>query len=81
MRAAAIALAVASNIGEVGATFSASLAGILWRDILRQKGINIRQRTFAYWNVVPVLVMTAVGLGVVTAEMAVLQRMKGFTLG
>ncbi|KAJ7822415.1 hypothetical protein B0H13DRAFT_2241642 [Mycena leptocephala] len=72
-RAAAIALAVASNIGAVSFTFSASLAGLLWRAILKQKGIIIGQRTFAYWNTLPVIVMGAVGLAVVCAEMAILR--------
>ncbi|KAJ7148656.1 hypothetical protein C8R43DRAFT_513606 [Mycena crocata] len=73
-RAAGISLAVASNIGAVSFTFSASLAGLLWRQILKQKGIIIGQRTFAYWNTLPVVVMGAAGLGVVCAEMAVLIR-------
>ncbi|KAJ7139054.1 hypothetical protein C8R44DRAFT_300278 [Mycena epipterygia] len=72
-RAAAISLAVASNIGAVSFTFSASLAGLLWRAILKQKGIFIGQKTFAYWNTLPVVAMGAVGLGVVCAEMAVLR--------
>jgi len=71
-RSAAIALAVASNIGAVSFTFSASLAGLLWRQILNQKGIFIRQRTFAMWNMLPLAVMTVAGLGVVCAQMAVL---------
>lgn len=71
-RAAAIALAVASNIGAVNFTFSASLVGLLWRAILGQKGIHVRQRDFASWNLLPLLVMTAVGLGIVSVEMAVL---------
>ncbi|KAJ6551648.1 hypothetical protein B0H19DRAFT_1031000 [Mycena capillaripes] len=72
-RAAAISLAVASNIGAVSFTFSASLAGLLWRAILKQKGIIIGQRTFAYWNTLPVAVMGAAGLAVVCAEMAILR--------
>ena len=71
-RAAAIALAVASNIGAVSFTFSASLAGLLWRSILDQKKIHVRQRDFAFWNLLPLLAMTVVGLGIVSAEMAVL---------
>ncbi|KAG7445231.1 uncharacterized protein BT62DRAFT_933041 [Guyanagaster necrorhizus] len=71
-RAAGIALAVASNIGAVSFTFSASLAGLLWTTILGQKDIHIKQREFAFWNLLPILVMTAVGLGIVSAEMAVL---------
>ena len=71
-RAAAIALAVASNIGAASFTFSASLAGLLWKSILENKGIKIRQSTFAFWNCLPLLVMTGVGLAIVTAEMKVL---------
>jgi len=72
LRAAAIALAVASNIGAVSFTFSASLAGLLWKGILEQRGFRIKQRSFAYWNLLPITVMTAVGLAVVCIEMAVL---------
>ena len=71
-RAAAIALAVASNVGAVSFTFSASPAGLLWRSILGSKRIFIKQSTFAFWNCLPLLVMTGVGLGIVTAEMKVL---------
>jgi len=70
--AAAIALAVASNIGAVSFTYSASLAGLLWKGILEQKGLKVKQRMFAFWNLLPLAAMTAVGLGIVSAEMAVL---------
>jgi Na+/H+ antiporter NhaD/arsenite permease-like protein len=73
-RAAAIALAVASNTGAVSFTFSASLAGLLWKSILGQKGINVNQSTFAFWNCLPLLVMTGVGLAVVTEGIAQLKR-------
>ncbi|KAF8218266.1 hypothetical protein K438DRAFT_1557886 [Mycena galopus ATCC 62051] len=72
-RAAAIALAVASNIGAVSFTFSASLAGLLWRGILKQKGIIIGQRAFAFWNTLPLVAMGVAGLSVVCAEMAILR--------
>jgi Na+/H+ antiporter NhaD/arsenite permease-like protein len=71
-RAAGIALAVASNIGAVSFTFCASLAGLLWTTILQQKGIRVKQTTFAFWNLLPIAVMTVVGLAVVSAEIAVL---------
>lgn len=74
LRAAAIALAVASNVGAVSFTFSASLAGLLWRGILNQKGIPMKQSMFAFWNILPITVMTAVGLGVVCIEMAVISK-------
>jgi Na+/H+ antiporter NhaD/arsenite permease-like protein len=74
-RAAAIALAVASNIGAVSFTFSASLAGLLWDSILQDKGVkSISQRTFAFWNMLPLFLMLIAGLAVVTAEMVVLYR-------
>ncbi|KAJ6612790.1 hypothetical protein B0H10DRAFT_2222815 [Mycena sp. CBHHK59/15] len=102
-RAAGIALAVASNIGAVSFTFSASLAGLLWKTILKQKQdeiaedeakklaharavgqeiplgtfqfakrLEISQGIFALWNLLPLGLMTVVGLAVVSAEMAVL---------
>lgn len=71
-KGAAIALAVASNIGAVSFTFSASLAGLLWKGILEQKGIKVTQWEFAKWNSLPLVAMTAVGLAIVCAEMAVL---------
>ncbi|KAF8625329.1 hypothetical protein AX17_006871 [Amanita inopinata Kibby_2008] len=73
-RAAGIALAVASNIGAVSFVFSASLAGLLWKQIIdhHKPDNKITQRMFAKWNMIPLLVMTTVGLGVVSAEMAIL---------
>ncbi|KAF8523164.1 hypothetical protein BU17DRAFT_44191 [Hysterangium stoloniferum] len=73
-RAAAISLAVASNIGAVSFTFSASLAGLLWQTILAQKGIKVKQTEFAKWNLLPLGAMTSVGLGMVSIEMAVLYK-------
>jgi Na+/H+ antiporter NhaD/arsenite permease-like protein len=73
-RGGAIALAVASNIGAVSFTFSASLAGLLWKSILNSKGIQISQARFAYWNTLPIIIMTSVGLAVVSIEMAILFR-------
>lgn len=70
-RAASIALAVGSNIGAISVIFSASLAGLLWRNILMQKGIHMRRRTFAGWNLPVLGVVTAVGFLVVWAEVAV----------
>jgi Na+/H+ antiporter NhaD/arsenite permease-like protein len=70
--AAAVALAIASNIGAVSFTFSASLAGLLWESILKDKGNNFSQWKFAKFNMLPLIVMTAVGLSVATVMMVVL---------
>ncbi|KAH7097324.1 hypothetical protein BKA62DRAFT_716684 [Auriculariales sp. MPI-PUGE-AT-0066] len=72
--AGAIALAISSNIGAVSFVFSASLAGLLWRAILKQKGIVMKQSTFAKWNGLPILFMTVAGLGVGCAELAVIMH-------
>lgn len=44
-------LVLGSNYGAFTLTFSASLAGLLWRDMLRRKGIHVRQYQFAKLNV------------------------------
>ncbi|OCH93494.1 hypothetical protein OBBRIDRAFT_306268 [Obba rivulosa] len=44
------ALALGSNYGAFTLTFSASLAGLLWRQILRQKGIRVQSIQFLRLN-------------------------------
>jgi hypothetical protein len=78
-----LALAVGSNIGAVSFTFSASLAGIssllahiltvglLWRGILRQKGITIKAKEFIKWNALPLLFMTVSGCAISLAVITV----------
>ncbi|KAL8277058.1 hypothetical protein RQP46_010592 [Phenoliferia psychrophenolica] len=41
MKGAIFSTAMASNVGAISWTFSASLAGLLWNSILRQKGIRM----------------------------------------
>ena len=48
--ASVFGLALGSNYGAFTFTFSASLAGLLWRDMLRRKGIHVRQYQFAQLN-------------------------------
>lgn len=43
-------LAMGSNYGAFTLTFSASLAGLLWREILGHQGIHVRQGEFAQLN-------------------------------
>lgn len=62
------ALALGSNFGAFSFSFSASLAGLLWRAILHQKGIHIRQRQFALLNIPIVTVAVCVAAGVLVAE-------------
>ncbi|KZS87743.1 hypothetical protein SISNIDRAFT_476169 [Sistotremastrum niveocremeum HHB9708] len=64
---AVYALALGTNFGAFTFSFSASLAGLLWRDILRQKGIEVTPWQFAKLNislsVAAMLPATAVLLG------------------
>ena len=71
LRAASIALAVGSNVGAINAVFSASLAGLLWRNILAQKAIHMKTREFARWNIGILPVVTIVGMLIVWAEVEV----------
>ena len=62
------ALALGSNFGAFTLTFSASLAGLLWYQILCQKGIHVRGRQFALVAVVAMCVGCAVLVGEVYVE-------------
>lgn len=53
-------------------SFSASLAGLLWRNILQQKGLTVSPREFIRWNTVPVVVTMIVGCLVVAGEVCVM---------
>ena len=68
------ALAIGTNFGAVSFSFSASLAGLLWRDILAQKGIRVHQRQFALLNMPIVTLATLVAGAVLVAEMYVAVR-------
>lgn len=57
-------LALGSNYGAFTLTFSASLAGLLWRDMLRRKGIHVWQYQFAQLNA-GTFIMGSVASGVV----------------
>ncbi|KAG9045028.1 hypothetical protein FS837_007162 [Tulasnella sp. UAMH 9824] len=67
-KGAIYALALGSNYGAFSATFSASLAGLLWKQILNQKGIKVAQSEFAYHNFGINLVAMLVGCAVLIAQ-------------
>ncbi|CAE6533341.1 unnamed protein product [Rhizoctonia solani] len=65
------ALAISSNYGAFSTVFSASLAGLLWRDILRQKGIIVKRSEFAKLNLALIFVSMLVGCSVLIAQIYV----------
>lgn len=68
------ALALGTDFGAVSFSFSASLAGLLWHNILEQKGVKMEQRKFALLNA-PIVLVAAGAAGVVlVAELYVAVR-------
>lgn len=68
------ALAIGTDFGAVSFSFSASLAGLLWRDILAQKGVKVEQKQFALLNTPIVMVAAGVAGMVLVAELYVAVR-------
>jgi hypothetical protein len=56
------------NYGAFSATFNASLVGLLWRDILQRKHIEVRRLDFARINLPIIAFAMSVGCGVLTAQ-------------
>ncbi|KAG8980565.1 hypothetical protein FRB90_007637 [Tulasnella sp. 427] len=72
-KGAVYALALGSNYGAFSATFSASLAGLLWKQILNQKGIKVTQSQFAYHNLGINLVAMLAGCAVLIAQVYIVK--------
>ncbi|GAA5836006.1 hypothetical protein JCM5353_002212 [Sporobolomyces roseus] len=68
LRGAIYSLALSSNLGAFSWTISASLAGLLWSTILRQKGIKVSQKSFAAFNLPVLLILQTVASAVVLLE-------------
>ncbi|KAI1757950.1 hypothetical protein F4782DRAFT_536651 [Xylaria castorea] len=62
------AMALGVNYGAFSIAFSASLAGLLWRDILARKLIRVRGLEFARVNLPIISVAMTIGLAVLTGE-------------
>jgi Na+/H+ antiporter NhaD/arsenite permease-like protein len=61
-------MALGVNYGAFSTAFSASLAGMLWKDILGRKHIHIRARDFARFNIPIISISMVVGLAVLIGE-------------
>lgn len=61
-------MALGVNYGAFSTAFSASLAGLLWRDILARKHIRVRSLDFARVNLPIVAVSISVGCAVLVGE-------------
>lgn len=63
------AVALGSNLGAFSYTFAGSLAGLLWRDLLGDKGVKISQAQFAMVNLVPLIMQTGVGCAIILGQL------------
>lgn len=61
-------MAIGVNYGAFSTAFSASLAGLLWRDILARKHIHVKRLEFARENLPIIATSMAVGLAVLVGE-------------
>jgi len=62
------AMALGVNYGAFSTAFSASLAGLLWRDILNRKHIRVKSLDFARVNLPIIAISMTVGCAVLIGE-------------
>ncbi|KAI0183566.1 putative arsenite efflux transporter ArsB-like protein [Xylaria flabelliformis] len=67
-------MALGVNYGAFSIAFSASLAGLLWRDILARKHIRVRGLEFARVNLPIISIAMTIGLAVLTGEVYIFRR-------
>lgn len=61
-------IAIGVNFGAFSIAFSASLAGLLWRDILARKHIHVHSLDFARVNLPIIAAAMAIGCAVLVGE-------------
>ncbi|KAI5364173.1 putative citrate transporter-like domain-containing protein [Septoria linicola] len=66
-------MAIGVNYGAFSTAFSASLAGLLWRDILSRKHIRVRSLDFARINLPIIAATMVVGLSVLIGEVYIVR--------
>ncbi|POS69875.1 arsenite efflux transporter [Diaporthe helianthi] len=73
-------MALGVNYGAFSTAFSASLAGLLWRDILERKHIHIRRMEFARVNVPIIAIAMTVGCTVLVGEIYIIRKETPYSL-
>ncbi|EUC41120.1 hypothetical protein COCMIDRAFT_107039 [Bipolaris oryzae ATCC 44560] len=74
-------MAIGVNYGAFSLAFSASLAGMLWRDILGRKHIRVGGLEFARVNLPIIAITMVVGLVVLIGEIYIIRDNKPYSLG
>lgn len=67
-------MALGVNYGAFSTVFSASLAGLLWRDILARKHIRVGSIEFVRVNLPIIAVAMAVGCTVLIGEVYIVRK-------
>ncbi|KAK1722553.1 arsenite efflux transporter [Colletotrichum acutatum] len=73
-------MALGVNYGAFSTAFSASLAGLLWRDILERKHIFVSRRDFARENIPIIAIAMTVGCTVLVGEIYITRSDDGYPL-
>ncbi|KAI0897281.1 hypothetical protein F4806DRAFT_461567 [Annulohypoxylon nitens] len=71
--AAVYSMALGVNYGAFSTAFSASLAGLLWRDILARKHIHVKRADFARVNLPIITIAMVVGCTVLIGEVYIIR--------
>ncbi|ETS86309.1 hypothetical protein PFICI_00137 [Pestalotiopsis fici W106-1] len=66
-------MAIGVNYGAFSTAFSASLAGLLWRDILARKHIRVKSLDFARVNLPIIAISMTVGCAVLVGEVYIMR--------
>ncbi|KAJ5377658.1 uncharacterized protein N7496_005067 [Penicillium cataractarum] len=72
--ASVYSMAIGVNYGAFSTAFSASLAGLLWRDILQRKHIRVGSIEFARVNLPIIAIAMAVGCTVLVGQIYVMRK-------
>lgn len=72
-------MAISVNYGAFSIAFSASLAGLLWRDILARKGITVGSLEFVRVNLPIITVSMIVGCAVLVGEVYITRNQEPYT--
>ncbi|KAL6798411.1 hypothetical protein J3E68DRAFT_399721 [Trichoderma sp. SZMC 28012] len=67
-------MAIGVNYGAFSSAFSASLAGLLWRDILARKHIHVGSMEFFRVNIPIILITMIVGCTVLVGEVYIIRK-------
>lgn len=67
-------MALGVNYGAFSTSFSASLAGLLWRDILMRKHIRVRSLDFARVNLPIIAIAMVVGCLTLLGEVYIIRK-------